>query len=112
MYIKVIAPRAKMNTRQNNFLCATRQCSLDIQDYIRYRTAAARAARNRCDTKRAMVIAAILDFDEGARPAVQAGERLASDRLKIKGIPGKLQYLRNQLILDLILDYTQDTRQP
>ena len=80
-----LSPRTEMDTGQNNFLCPALQRRLNIENHIRDRAAAPLAACDGRDAKRAVIITAILHLDEGARAAMQPGQRFAGNRFEIKG---------------------------
>ena len=81
---KVISPRTEMHAGQHDLFGAASQRGLNIENHIRHRAAATFAARNGRDAERAVIVTAILHLDEGARAAMQAGQRLAGNRFEVK----------------------------
>ena len=73
-----------MDASEDNLFRAATQRRLDIENDIRNGTTTSFATRDGSDAERAMIITAILHFDEGARATMQARQRLARDGFKVK----------------------------
>ena len=82
---KVLSPRTKVDTGQNDFLGAAFKSRANIEKHIRQRTASPLATRDGGDAESAAIIASILNFDEGPRAVMKSGQRLALQRFKVKG---------------------------
>ena len=74
-----------MDSGEHDLFRTAIQRRLDIENDIRNGATAPFASRNGRDTERALIVAAILYFDESACAAMQTGERLAGEGLNIEG---------------------------
>ena len=84
---KSSSPRTKVDACQHDLLRSAIQRRVDIGENRLHRAAAAGTARQGGDAESAGIVAAILDFDEGACSGVQAGQRLAGQRFAGRKIP-------------------------
>ena len=102
-----------MHACQDDLIRAAIQRGLNIEDDIRHRAASPRAARDGRDAERAVIVASVLHFDEGARAAMQAGQGDAGQRFKVEGADrGQGQErLRNELVLAVVRHDAGDARQ-
>jgi hypothetical protein len=98
-----------MHARQDDLLRTTIQRGLDVEQDICHGSASSLAARDGRDAERAVIVAAVLHLDEGARAAVQAGQRFAGDRFEVEG--WKVENIFDEVILAVIWDDTRYTRQ-
>ncbi len=73
-----------MHAGQDDLFRPASQCRLDIENNVRHRTAAPFAACNGGNAERAVIITAILHLDEGARAAMQSGQRFTRNWFQIK----------------------------
>ncbi len=78
-----------MDAGENDLFRAAVERELNILDHIGDGSAPRFAARDSGDAKRALIIATVLHFDEGARAAMQTGERDASERFKVERRKGE-----------------------
>jgi hypothetical protein len=98
-----------VNAGQDDLLRAAIQRGLDVEQDIRHGAAASLAARDGGDAERAVVVATVLHFDEGARAAVQTGQGLAGDGFEVEG--WKIENIFNEVILAVIWDDASHARQ-
>ena len=73
---QVSSPRAQVDSRQHDLLCAALQRAAHIRDDLAPRTAASATPGDGGHTECAVIVAAILDLDEGSRAMTCAGYRL------------------------------------
>src|SRR5450759_43906 len=97
--VKILPPRAKMNAGQDYFLGAPYQRQMNIGQHFFYALAAPCAACNPGNTKRAVVIAAILGFNKSPRPFVDSWQQLARQWLQIYFLNRKVQHFGYQVLL-------------
>lgn len=81
-----------MDTGENDFFCAAIERELNILDHIGDGSAPRFAARDGGDAECALIVTAVLRFDEGARAAMKTGEwdareRFKIERRKVEGLP-------------------------
>ena len=89
---KIISPGTQVHSCQDDLLCATIQCRLNICQDIVYTAASARTTGKPGDTIGAMVISSILNLNKGT--CAQAGPRdwLMLDGLLIDSIDWDVYY--------------------
>ena len=97
-----------MYAGEDYLLGITLQRGLNIGKDLRDRATVAASARNCRNTKSAMVIAAVLYFDEGACSVVKAGHPLAGDWLQVEGFLWKIQIICNKPVFAIISDHLRD----
>jgi hypothetical protein len=96
---EILAPRAQVDAGQDDLLRPTVQRGAHVGNDPVDGARAPGAARQGGDTEGAAIVATVLDLNESACAAVQAGQPLARQRFQIKKLLRKAKQVGDQVIL-------------
>src|SRR5512143_2568872 len=107
---EILSPGTKMDSREDDLLCAAGKRSLDVPDHTGQWARAAQTACHGRDAESTVIIAAILNLDEGACAPAQSRQGDPLQRLELRGVSGpclnrERKSIRDQGVLARIRDH-------